>query len=196
MTGFTNPQITNVTAISDILTNTTYGIATVTYHITPHSNGCDGPLTDYNVVVYPNPDLSNPVHTASICDSTFVNIPLLSNVSNTTFTWRAFASSPNLTGYSNQTTGTTLLNQRIDNTGFTTQTVTYRILPQPTTVRETPQISWLLYSRLQTLPIPSEPTPSVTVPLLLLFSLPMLPGQPSPGGRLQAVRISQVLAIS
>jgi len=118
------------TLIAQTLVNTGFTIDSITYHITPESSGCPGSVTDYNVVVFPTPDLSNPVHTASICDSTVVNIPLLSNVTNTTFTWRAFASSPNLTGYSNQLTGVTLLNQRIDNTGFTTQTVTYRILPK------------------------------------------------------------------
>jgi uncharacterized protein (TIGR02145 family) len=129
LTGYSNSTGPG-TLIAQTLGNTGFNIDSVTYHITPETSGCPGSVTDFHVVVFPTPDLSNPVHTASICDSTVVNIPLLSNVSNTTFTWRAFASSPNLTGFANQATGTTLLSQRIDNSGFTIETVTYRILPR------------------------------------------------------------------
>ena len=130
VTGFTNPQVTDVTVISDILTNTTYGIATVTYHITPHANGCDGPLKDYTVTIYPKPDLSNTPAAQQQCNDQLTNITLTSNVSGTSFTWTCIPSSANISGYANSISPTSLINQTLHNSGYNFETVTYKITPR------------------------------------------------------------------
>jgi len=117
------------TLISQVLTNSSYIPDSVTYLITPVTSGCPGSETDYDVVVYPIPDLSNPILTDSICDSTTLVIPLHSHVGGSTFTWRAFSSSLQVTGYSSNAIPSTEINQFIRNNGYTTETVTYRILP-------------------------------------------------------------------
>ena len=128
VTGFSN-SLTPATTINQTLVNSGYNIETVTYHITPHVNGCDGPVTDFIVTVYPTPVLANIDRTDSICDSTFTNIILTSHVTGTQFTWRAFGSSALVTGYSNNSIPGLTIHQRLENNGFVPQTVTYRLLP-------------------------------------------------------------------
>ena len=128
-TGFSN-SIVPGTSINQTLNNTGVVLDTVTYHITPHKNTCDGVTVNYKVKVKPLPVLTNPVLTKSICDSTSTNITLTSNNDSTKFTWVCTASSVNLTGYSNNTTTpATLINQTIDNTGYNVDTVFYHIVP-------------------------------------------------------------------
>ena len=115
--------------LDQTLLNTGFNIETVTYHITPHANGCDGNLTDYVVTVYPTPDLANTDRTDTVCDSVYTNINLTSHVAGTQFTWRAFGSSPQVTGYSNSATPGTTIIQRLENNSIIPQTVTYRLLP-------------------------------------------------------------------
>jgi uncharacterized protein (TIGR02145 family) len=117
------------TLINQFLRNLAYTPETVTYRILPFANGCPGDSTDIIVTVFPDADLANPIKTDSMCDSTTLVIPLQSNVAGTTFTWRAFSSSFQVSGYSSNTIPSTEINQFIRNTGFTTETITYRILP-------------------------------------------------------------------
>jgi hypothetical protein len=124
-TGFTN---SNGTAINQVLNNTGSIPDTVTYHITPHKNTCDGPTVNYKVAVKPLPQLTNLVKIKSICDSTNTTITLTTNNDSTQFTWTCTASSANLTGYANSTVPGRIINQVIDNTGFTIDTVYYHIV--------------------------------------------------------------------
>jgi uncharacterized protein (TIGR02145 family) len=113
--------------ISQTLANSGFTIETVTYHITPAANGCQGPVTNYIVTVNPRPDVSNSPMSAQICSATSPNIGLLSHVTGTTFTWTATGSSPNITGYG---PGSGLLiNQVLTNLGLSTEFVTYHITP-------------------------------------------------------------------
>lgn len=117
------------TTLNQVLFNSGYDIETVTYHITPSANGCSGTLSDYVVTVYPTPDLSNTPLSQDQCNNMATGITLTSNISGTTFTWTATASSPNVTGFSNNSSSTTTLNQTLTNSGFVVETVTYHITP-------------------------------------------------------------------
>lgn len=47
-------QMVGTDKISDLITNTGNTVETVTYHITPYNNGCDGPTQDFVVTVHPD----------------------------------------------------------------------------------------------------------------------------------------------
>ena len=117
------------TTLNQTLDNTGFNIETVTYHITPSANGCPGTMKDYVVTVNPTPDLSNAPLTKTQCDNVATNIPLISNVAGTLFTWTCTPSSANITGWANNAVASNLLNQTLDNTGFNTESVTYHITP-------------------------------------------------------------------
>jgi uncharacterized protein (TIGR02145 family) len=128
LTGWSNNAIPT-TSISQTLLNTDFKVDTVTYHITPISTECNGFVTNYKVAVAPLPVLTNSPKSKTICDSTSTNLVLLSNNDSTLFTWVATASSPNLTGYSNNTTTPgTFINQVIYNSGTSIDTVIYHIV--------------------------------------------------------------------
>ncbi len=130
ITGYSDNITTPDTLINQLLRNTGFNIDTVYYHIVPHAYGCLGDTTVYKVAVYPVADLSNTPLSKSICDSTLTGVTLTSHVAGTTFTWTCTPSSANITGWSNNNVGTTILNQRLDNTGPNIETVTYHIVPK------------------------------------------------------------------
>jgi uncharacterized protein (TIGR02145 family) len=126
--GWSNNNIPT-TFLNQPLVNTGFAIETVTYHITPHANGCNGPVTDFVVTLVSKPDLTNSPPAKQICNNTPTNVTLTSNVNGTLFTWIASGSSGNISGYSNNAVPTILLNQTLSNSGFNIETVTYRIVP-------------------------------------------------------------------
>jgi uncharacterized protein (TIGR02145 family) len=128
ITGWSNNAVPSI-ALNQTLDNTGFNIETVTYHITPTANGCNGTVTDFVVTVNPTPDLSNLPLSKSQCDNLPTGITLTSNVAGTQFTWTCSPSSANITGFSNNGVPTTTLNQTLDNTGFTTESVVYHISP-------------------------------------------------------------------
>ena len=69
LSGFYN-NVTPSGLLDQTLVNSGFTTETVTYHITPHANGCDGPVTDYIVTVYPSPNLSNNPPSKQICTNT------------------------------------------------------------------------------------------------------------------------------
>ena len=87
------------------------------------------PTANYVVTVNPVPDLSNNPPASQICNNMQTNVTLASHVAGTLFTWTTTASSPNVTGYSNNGTPTTLLNQTLVNAGFTNEWVIYHVTP-------------------------------------------------------------------
>ena len=86
--------------IAQTLINTGFAIETITYHITPTANCCNGPAADYVVTVFPVPDLSNNPPSEQICNNQNTNLTLTSDVAGTLFTWTCTPSSGNVTGYS------------------------------------------------------------------------------------------------
>ena len=131
VTGYSSNTTIPGYQINQVLTNTDNKIDTVTYHVTPHSPNCTGIVTNYKVAVKPVPILTNASLSKSICDSLSTNITLTSNNDSTFFTWTCTASSPDVSGYSDNTTNpVTLINQVLYNAGIGVDTVTYHIVPQ------------------------------------------------------------------
>ena len=129
LSGYSNNITTPGTLINQVLYNSGTTLDTVIYRIVPHSFGCLGDTSNYRVVVFPFPNLSNIPLTKNICNNTPTNVTLTSNVTGTLFTWTCTASSGNLSGYSNNAVPTTTLNQTLLNSGYTIETVTYHIVP-------------------------------------------------------------------
>ncbi len=121
------PGLNNQVLINDLLNITDLNTGTVTYHVLPTLNGCNGTLQDIIVSVNPLPDVQINSSTPSICSGETTSILLSSTVPATVFNWTATASSPNLSGYSPSGNGDIL--ETILNAGFTTETVTYSIMP-------------------------------------------------------------------
>jgi uncharacterized protein (TIGR02145 family) len=115
------------TVINQILINLGLNTESVTYHITPFANGCNGDLTDYLVTIVSIPDVYFQPPAQTVCSEQSCNIQNLSHVVGTTFTWTATASSLNITGY---TAGSgNLIQQTLFNSGTTIETVTYTVSP-------------------------------------------------------------------
>ena len=115
--------------INQLLYNSGYNVDTVHYTLTGHAYGCDGPSRTYNVIVYPLPDLSNSPLSKNICSGDNTAIPLTSHVAGTQFTWTCTASGPGITGWSNNVTPASFLNQQLFNSNTVNGTVTYHITP-------------------------------------------------------------------
>ena len=116
--------------LNQTLINAGFINETVTYHVVPHANGCDGDTTSYTVTVYPTPDLTNNPMSKSQCNNASTNLILTSDVAGTQFTWTCTPSSGNITGFSNNAIPTVTLNQTLVNSGFAIETVTYHITPR------------------------------------------------------------------
>jgi len=114
-------------SINQTLVNSGTGTETVTYHITPTANGCSGTTTGYVVSVYPTPQVTTSPTFDTICSGLVTNITLTSNVSGSSFSWSASATSPNLTGYA-AGSGESITHTLI-NTGSGFDTVIYLITP-------------------------------------------------------------------
>ena len=115
------------TILNQTLANTGYNTEWVMYHITPVANGCSGNVYNYLVTVYPTPDLTTSPLNKQQCNNVNTGISLTSNVFGTTFSWTCTPSSGSISGFS---AGMGVnINQTLVNSGFTTGTVTYHILP-------------------------------------------------------------------
>ncbi|MFC2101936.1 PKD-like domain-containing protein [Bacteroidota bacterium] len=113
--------------ISQILANSGFDIETVTYAVTPVANGCTGIAETLVVEVFPLPDVYfNPV-VDTICSGDTIDIFLLSHVTDSTFSWTATASSPDVTGFAADTGDQ--ISQELMNSGTMPATVTYVVTP-------------------------------------------------------------------
>jgi len=122
-------QTTPTTVINQTLVNLGFETETVTYHITPEATGCKGPLVDYTVTIFPTPDLATTPLSKTQCNNLPTTIPLTSHVSGATFTWSCIPSSGDISGWAQQSTPTTMLDQTLTNSGSTIEWVTYLITP-------------------------------------------------------------------
>ncbi len=117
--------------INDALTdNDPQNNGTVTYTITPVSNGCPGTSFQLTVTVTPRPIITVNSTTNTICSGQGAGITFTSNLSGTTFKWTTTATS-NVYGNNSQTAGNfTGINEVLTNTSATASgTVTYSITP-------------------------------------------------------------------
>ena len=102
--------------------------ATVTYIVMPFANSCTGIPDSITVFVKPRPEISFLPGTLSICSSTTITISISSQTPNTTFSWTAMGSSPDLTGYSNGTGS--IISQTLVNNGVSEEQVSYAVTPE------------------------------------------------------------------
>jgi uncharacterized protein (TIGR02145 family) len=113
--------------IAQTLISTSGVIETVTYHVTPMSNGCPGPVFDLAVTVNPQPHLTTAPMQATICSGQNTSIVLTSSCLNTAFVWTPSLVSGNVTGF-NPGTGN-LISQVLVNALATAGEVKYTITP-------------------------------------------------------------------
>lgn len=130
-TGFTANG--NGDLINDVLTTTNNNPATVTYTITPtSSNGCPGATFQYKVTVNPLPVVTLPA-SVSLCSganvNSVINLAAASNLPGTKYTWTATASSPNITGFTNNNVANATISNVLVNSGITVETVSYIFTP-------------------------------------------------------------------
>jgi uncharacterized protein (TIGR02145 family) len=129
LSGYSSNTINPDTIINQLLRNNGLTVDTVIYHILPNAFGCAGDNYNFRVAVYPEPNLTTTPLFKSICDNAFTNISLTSGTDSTDFTWIAWGSSVNVSGYSSSSVPALMINQQLHNTSFSNQTVTYRIVP-------------------------------------------------------------------
>ncbi|MES2277473.1 MAG: PKD domain-containing protein [Bacteroidota bacterium] len=123
-----NTPVANPT-ITDLLTNANNNTSgTVTYTITPYSNGCPGTPFTYTVTVNPTPILA-PIADASICSGKPTNIVLNAIPIGTKFIWTVTGPA-GTGGYGQQGTATTgPIIQTLTNSTNAQVTITYTITP-------------------------------------------------------------------
>jgi gliding motility-associated-like protein len=116
-------------SIINTLTNTTTANQNVIYTVTPTSNpgGCPGTPQTVTVTVSPKPTMVS-ANAATICSGGTVNIPLVTNIAGSTFTWIA-ADNTNVTGESLTLQTTNNLNNSLTNNTSTAQVVVYTVTP-------------------------------------------------------------------
>jgi gliding motility-associated-like protein len=111
--------------IFQTLFNNNNAASTVTYTVTPRVNGCDGPSIIIPVVVNPKPVLTLPPP-VTVCHGNALNVPLVSNVAGTTFTWTV--DDPSGLGVPLSGSGNTI-NQVMNNITGSQASLTYTIIP-------------------------------------------------------------------
>jgi uncharacterized protein (TIGR02145 family) len=114
-------------SINQTLYNTDTLEQTATYAITPYLSGCTGIPLIYSVGVSPRPNMTCNPFTQDICSGQQAVIHLTSDLSGTTYSWNAEASSPDISGYSSGTGST--IDQTLINAGSNTDSVIYHITP-------------------------------------------------------------------
>ncbi len=133
LTGYSNNSTAIATTqIQDRLSNIGTAVASVTYTITAHANGCDNQLSPVTIIVAPLPTITATPAAAAICSGQPSNIAITSNLTTTKYTWTVSSTSASITGYSAQSTPITLnapsqIQQTLVNAGTAPGSVTYNI---------------------------------------------------------------------
>jgi gliding motility-associated-like protein len=110
--------------IAQALTTTGIVPGTVNYTITPTQNGCAGTAVVVTVTVNPAPKIIG-LANAAICSGDTLNLPLVSDIPGTTFTWTAFENNANGAGNGNGN----IITQTLNTTGLSRGTVIYAVTP-------------------------------------------------------------------
>jgi len=100
---------------------------TVTYTILPSSPSCSGIPLDYPVTVHPSPQAWSDPPSLTICSGQEAILSLSSNLVGTTFSWIAYGSSGDVTGFTDGTGP--IISQVLQNSGEEAGAVTYLVTP-------------------------------------------------------------------
>jgi len=109
--------------IQQTLINTGTTADTVKYRCVPYLNLCYGDTVTFVVIVSPRPQVTNPVLSFSQCSGITTNIILATDKPGAQCHWTATGSSPNVTGFSDNS-GSAIF-QTLINTGLIQETVIY-----------------------------------------------------------------------
>ncbi|MBX7094717.1 MAG: gliding motility-associated C-terminal domain-containing protein [Flavobacteriales bacterium] len=112
--------------INQTLTASGVTPGTVTYTVTPTSNGCTGSTATVTVTVNPIPTATATPSSTSVCSGNAPSIALTSNVSGTTFAWTV-SQTAGISGGSNSSGSS--ISQTLSNSGTTAGTATYTVTP-------------------------------------------------------------------
>jgi uncharacterized protein (TIGR02145 family) len=113
--------------IMQTLQNTGFATEIVTYTVTPTLNGCIGTSSDYQVTVFPKPDVLFTPNTQTICSGLPAGIKMSSDVIGATYSWTATASSGNVNGFGPGSGSS--IGQILNNTGNAIEWVHYTVTP-------------------------------------------------------------------
>jgi gliding motility-associated-like protein len=123
--------------IDNTLINTSSGVQTVTYTVTPTLNGCTGTPQVITVTVNTAPIYSGPT-TGSVCSGNPANFALGSIPAGATFNWVA-TDNTQVTGESVNPQNTTTISDLLGINGTNTETVIYTVVPSLGTCPGPPQ---------------------------------------------------------
>jgi hypothetical protein len=143
--------------LSQLLTNPSNTDQIVTYRITPKSGaGCDGPTTDVQVTVRPQPTVQTSPNTSIICSgaTTSVSITNPNNVVGTSFSWTV--SQTGVAGAS--AGGGSTIAQTLSTTAAVPGTATYSITPLASGCSGPPTVVTVTVN-----PLPSVTSANVTI---------------------------------
>ncbi|MBX7126747.1 MAG: gliding motility-associated C-terminal domain-containing protein, partial [Cyclobacteriaceae bacterium] len=112
--------------IFQTLFNNNTAPATVTYTITPKSNGCNGMPLVVTVKVNPKPAVTGVPSTVVVCHGNTLNVPINGPVAGTVYTWTV--DDPSNLGVAATGSGN-LINEVLTNTTGSMATLTYTITP-------------------------------------------------------------------
>ena len=116
-------------SIIQTLANASNLLQTVTYHITPVSNGCAGNQADFIVSVNAIPNVTFQPPAQSICSGQTTSVNFVSTTPGTTYTWAPVQTFGN-PGVQGQTPGSgNVLLQTLFTTGLNPGNVTYQVEP-------------------------------------------------------------------
>ncbi|MES2285610.1 MAG: PKD-like domain-containing protein [Bacteroidota bacterium] len=124
--GASGGSASNGSSIVQVL-SATFGTTpgTVTYTITPSTNGCEGAPILVTITVNPNPIVTISPGAQTVCSGTATSLALTSNISGTTFAWTVVQS-----GVSGATAGSGQnIVQTLTATGSVSGTAIYKITP-------------------------------------------------------------------
>jgi hypothetical protein len=110
--------------INQVLTNSSNQIQTLTYSVTPITNGCSGPSLTSTVQVNPIPDLTISPISSSICSGETTAISLTSSVANASF---SYIPTNSLAIIGEQAGSTNNITQLLSNSSSQLQNVVYAV---------------------------------------------------------------------
>jgi gliding motility-associated-like protein len=127
--GIANPPVSGQTSniITENLVNSTVTLVSTTYIITPYANGCVGPAFNYEVAVYPTPEV-NSLAAKILCSGENDVYTISGTVAGSSFAWSRDA----VTGISNAAATNQMVNpisETLVNTINSTVFVDYKIIP-------------------------------------------------------------------
>ncbi len=168
------------TPITGTLTNTTFAPVTVTFTITPTSNGCIGTPTTATVLVNPTPNAIATPASQTICSGTAITpIVLTSSVAGTTYAWTR-NNTVAVTGIAASGTGN--ISGTLTNTTTAPVTVTFTITPTANGCPGTPITATVIVQAPLAITCPAP----ITVPSIIggctavVTYAPVVTGTPAP----------------